>query len=411
MSEFINNKEHRQKALKDLIMELHEGKKIEEVKAKFEKMFGGVSTAEIAEMEQNLMKEGMPVEEVQRLCDVHAAVFRGSIEDIHSPKETNSSKEIPGHPVHTFKLENEEINKLLNDRLRNDLDNYKQSDTKEHIDKIIEDLNMLWNIDKHYSRKENLLFPFLEKYGITGPTKVMWGVDDEIRDLLKTAIKNLEDHKGNKDNTIQEIEKVVHDIEEMIFKEENILLPMANDNLTEEDWIKILQESDEIGYCLIEPRLEWNPDNTILDNENQQGDINLLKGSVKFETGVLTPKEINMMLNHLPVDITYIDKDDEVKYFSQAKERIFTRTKTIIGRTVQNCHPPSSVHVVEELLKDFKSGKKDSEDFWISMGDMYVLIRYFALRDEDGNYMGTIEVTQNIKPIQELTGEKRLMTE
>lgn len=134
-------------------------------------------------------------------------------------------------------------------------------------------------------------------------------------------------------------------------------------------------------------------------------------GYVKFDTGILSSIEIPWILNSLPFDITFIDKDDIVKYFSQGKERIFPRTKAVIGRTVQNCHPPASVHIVNKMLDDFKSGSKDHEDFWIRMGDLYVYIRYFAVRNADREYLGTLEVTQNIQPIQQIQGEKRLLTD
>jgi hypothetical protein len=129
---------------------------------------------------------------------------------------------------------------------------------------------------------------------------------------------------------------------------------------------------------------------------------------VQFDAGFMLPEEINAMLNVLPVDITFVDKNGKVKYFSQGKERIFARPKTIIGREVKNCHPPASVHIVEKIVEDLRSGKKDHEDFWINLGDKYVLIKYFAVRDEKGEFLGVVEVSQDIKPIQEIKGEKRL---
>ncbi|TDT63357.1 DUF438 domain-containing protein [Fonticella tunisiensis] len=405
MSEIINNREYRQRVLKELIRELHDGKSVEEVRERFAKLIEGVSASEISQMEQALIMEGMPIAEVQRLCDVHAAVFKGSIQEIHHPDE------IPGHPVHTFKIENREIEKLLED-IKKHLENFKKDDSKESVYKLIEDFNALWDIDKHYSRKENLLFPYLEKYGITAPPKVMWGVDDEIRDMIKGTKSILISYSGNRDEVISRVNEAVDKVSEMIFKEENILLPMAIDTLTQDEWINIMNESDEIGYCLTEPQGKWKPERVDVEakEEKKIGDENS-KGYIKFETGILKPEEISALLNHLPVDITFIDKDDVVKYFNQAKDRIFARTKAVIGRTVQNCHPPASVHIVNKMLDDFKSGKKDHEDFWIKMGDKYVFIRYFAVRDERGEYMGTLEVTQDIKPIQEITGEKRLLGE
>jgi DUF438 domain-containing protein len=406
MSEVINNREYRQKILKELIMELHNGKDPGEVKERFAKLIEGVSPSEISDMEQALIMEGMPVTEVQRLCDVHAAVFKGTIEEIHHPDE------IPGHPVHTFKLENREIEKLINETIKKDIEAFKKDDTGNNMYKLIEDLNLLWDIDKHYSRKENLLFPYLEKYGITAPPKVMWGVDDEIRDGIKEGKKLLVEYNGNREEVVQKLEETINKVLEMVFKEESILFPMALDTLIEDEWIKIMNESEDIGYCLTEPSGKWKPARADVESREQEKLADeASKGYIKFETGILRVDEINAIFNTLPFDITFIDKDDLVKYFTMGKERIFARTKAVIGRSVQNCHPPGSVHIVEKMVQDFKSGKKDHEDFWIRMGNMYVYIRYFAVRDENGQYMGTLEVTQNIQPIKELEGEKRLVEE
>jgi DUF438 domain-containing protein len=253
------------------------------------------------------------------------------------------------------------------------------------------------------------MFPYLEKYGITAPPKVMWGVDDEIRAGIKETRKLLIDYKGNKEEAAAKLEETINKAIEMVFKEENILFPMALDTLIEDEWIRIMNESDEIGYCLTEPAGKWKPAriNVIPKNEEKLGDEDS-NGYIKFETGILSAKEINGMFNNMPFDVTFIDKDDIVKYFTLGKDRIFARTKAVIGRTVQNCHPPASVHVVEKILEDFKSGRKDNEDFWIKMGNLYIYIRYFAVRDENGVYLGTMEVTQNIQPIKDLEGEKRL---
>ena len=408
MSEIINNREYRQKVLKELIMELHAGKTVEEVKSRFEELIKGVSASEISEMEQALIMEGMPVEEIQKLCDVHAAVFKGSIEDIHKVQKPD---ETPGHPVHTFKLENRELEKLINERLKPHLAEFRASDNSENIYKLLEDINLLLDIDKHYSRKENLLFPYMEKYGITAPPKVMWGVDDEIRAAIKELKGMLQDYKGEKEQVYTKADEAAGRVIEMIFKEENILFPMVLETLTEDEWMTIESESDEIGYCLTEPRGKWKPERTDVEEKQKETGQTAADGYLKFETGLLTAKEISLMFNNLPIDITFVDKDGAVKYFSQGKERIFPRTKAIIGRQVHNCHPPASVHIVEKLVEDFKTGKKDSESFWIKMGGKYVYIKYFAIRDENGDYAGTMEVTQDIQPIQEISGEKRLVSE
>jgi uncharacterized protein len=407
MSEYINNREYRQKILKELIGELHQGKSVEEVQGRFHELVEGISTKEISEMEAALIKEGMPVEEIQRLCDVHAAVFKGSIEDIHHPEKA------PGHPIHTFKRENEAVTKYIYENVKKNIEDLRDSDTKENRLKLIENFNILWDLDKHYSRKENLVFPYLEKYGVTAPPKVMWGVDDEIRLSMKEAKAMLNDDTETKEDVIKKIEEVVTKIQEMIFKEENILFPLCLDTLSEDEWKVVYDETDSIGYCITEPAGKWNPlkANVEAKEEGEKLATEDSKDYIKFDTGILEAKEISAIFDTLPIDITFVDKDGLVKYFSNSSERVFARTKAIIGRRVANCHPPASVHIVEKIVEDLMSGKKDHEDFWIKMKDLYVFIRYFAVRDDKGEFLGVLEVTQNIKPIQEITGEKRLASD
>ena len=406
MSEIINNREYRQKILKDLISELHQGKSVDEVKERFEKLIEGVSPTEISEMEHSLLMDGMPLEEVQRLCDVHAAVFKGSIEEIHRPQKP---EDVPGHPVHTFKLENKKIESLI-DKIKTDIEKFRSQDTHENIQNLRNDFENLWEIDKHYLRKENLLFPFMEKYQITAPPKVMWGVDDEIRDAIKEVRALLSDYSSvNKEQLTVKAEETTVRVKEMIFKEENILFPMVMETLAEDEWFIIEEGSSEIGYCFLDNVVKWKPVKVNVEKKvEDEGEISSNNGFIKFDAGIMSPDEINAVLNTLPLDMTFVDKDGIVKYFTQGKERIFARTKAIIGREVKNCHPPASVHIVEKIVEDLSSGKKDHEDFWIRMGDKFAYIRYFAVRNAKGEYLGTIEVTQDIKPIQDITGEKRL---
>ncbi|BFH11256.1 DUF438 domain-containing protein [Paenibacillus melissococcoides] len=414
MSEIISNRgrhghktnRERQEQLKQIIKQLHEGKPVDEVRAQFEEAVGDVTVAEISALEQALIgEEGIPVEEVQRLCSVHTAVFKGSIQELHrsaQPEEQN------GHPVHTFKLENRELERLLHFKLSLHMDRFMQDGSERSREKVLEDLKLMMEIDKHYSRKENLLFPYLEQYGIHGPTQVMWGVDDRIRADVKAvrqAICDLSsDDIEEREGIAARLRSLVQEMDEMIFKEENILLPMALQTLTEDEWVRIAAESGEIGYCFIERPAEWKPERAPAESE----DTAISEGYIRLETGVVSLKQLELILNHLPVDITFIDEHDVVRYFSHGPDRLFTRTKSVIGRTVQNCHPPQSVHIVNRLLDDFKSGVRDAEDFWIRMKDKYVLIRYFAIRDTDGRYMGTLEFTQNIAPLQAIEGEKRI---
>lgn len=398
MSENINNRQYRQNVIKQIITQLHQGKTVDEVKEQFEVAFKGVSATEISEAEAALIAEGLPVSEIQSLCDVHAQVFKGSIEEIHQEVDQTL---IPGHPTHTLKMENREIEKII-EEIKPYVDNL--SDTSS-INKLKEGINKLLTIDIHYSKKENVFFPYMEKYNITAPPKVMWGVDDEIRGQIKGVMKQLNETPSNLEELKEDIENLLNKVEEMIFKEESILLPMLLETLTQDEWKKIVSESDEIGY-IIENIPVWNPtsENKVVLEEKAT-----TPGEITLPTGIFKVEELTKMLDTLPFDITFVDKDDTVKYFSQSAGRIFPRTKSIIGRNVSNCHPPASVHIVEDIVSDFKSGKKDKEEFWINKGHMIILIRYYAVRSEDGEYLGVLEVTEDIKPIQEITGEKRLV--
>lgn len=406
MSEGLDNREYRQEKLKEVIKELHEGKTVEEVQAKFQSIIDGVSPKEIGEMEVQLVKEGLPIEEIQNLCDVHAAVFKGTLDDIHHPEQ------VPGHPIYTMKKENEALKKFIDNTLNPNISELNREDSEENLLKLREDFNLLWDIDKHYSRKENLIFPYLEKEGITAPPKVMWGVHDEIREKIKSIQANLKNYSGKKEELISEMENAIHQIDEMIFKEEGILFPMSLETLTEENWIEVYKESDEVGYAFIPPKKDWEY-KRIKSQEDKDKSEEMIgeSGNIKFENGSLSPEEIRSIFEVIPGEVSFVNKDDKVKFFSKGEHRIFTRTKTVIGREVENCHPPGSVDMVERIVDDFKSGVKDSEDFWIRMENKFVLIRFFAVRNEAGEYLGTLEYVQDIAPLMELKGEKRLLDE
>lgn len=399
MSQEINNREYRKNVIKELLHKLHAGQTVDDVKQEFDAAFSGVSASEISEAEQTLILEGVPVTEVQRLCDVHAAVFKGSIEEIHAQDEDTLP---PGHPAHTIKAENRAIERLIAQRIRPAFQAFLSRE-KSAAD-LAAKIEPLKQIDRHYLRKENLFFPYMEQYGITAPPKVMWGVDDEIRTLIKEASALAQ--SGDM-AVVEKLEEALTRVEEMIFKEENILLPMLLETLTPQEWKNIADESVELGYCLIDAPPAWQPeaaaDAVTPPTAPDRSDITL-------PTGFLSVPELTHLLNTLPVDITFVGKDGTVRYFSQGAERVFPRTKAIIGREVANCHPPASVHIVEGIVADLKSGKKDHEDFWIKMGGKYIYIRYFAVRDEKGDYLGVLEVTQDIAAIQQIEGEKRLVS-
>ncbi|MDI6762638.1 MAG: DUF438 domain-containing protein [Thermodesulfobacteriota bacterium] len=403
MSEQLTQKEKEKEIVKDIILKLHQGMSVEEAKDRFVKEVGSISSSQIAEIEQSLIDDGLSPGEIKKLCNVHALLFESAL------KEATVTEQSPAHPVYLFKQENIEIEKLTAS-LKELIKNRSGYDIRQLEKKIKDILSQLNGLDIHYTKKEQLLFPFLERYGFMGPSKVMWIKDDEIRALLKAATLKI----GEVD--IEEfinayLNPLIEEVDGMIFKEENILFPTSLEKLNVNDWVEILKESDEVGYVFIE-----RPTDTLtLIAELKRAVVEEPKigedHAISLPTGVLQLKELMNLLNTLPVDITFIDKEDRVKYFSANRDRIFVRTKTVIGRKVQNCHPPQSLEIVEKILTSFKEKKRNSVDFWIHYRGRFICIRYFAVRDENGEYLGTLEVTQDIADIKKLEGEKRLLDE
>ena len=393
MSEIINN---RQDKLKELILKLHDGANLEVVKAEFNEHFGSVSTAEISALERTLVEEGMAPTEIQRLCDVHASLFEGSIEQIH---HTSKPEHTPGHPVYTFRLENIKIKKLIEREIIPLIEGALDRTV------LFSMIGRLLEIDKHYSRKENVVFPYMEKHGITAPPKVMWGVDDEIRNDLKGILRfsqNLSDEE-----LISQTKTALKKVVDMISKEENILFPMVLDTFSDAEWASISAQSKEFETSWVTDPPVYLPHLAVEQKEEKV----ISNGAIPLSAGSLTFEEANAIFNTVPFDMTFVGADDKVKFFTQGKERVFSRPLSVIGREVKNCHPPQSVHIVEKIVEDLRSGKKDHEDFWINFKEMFVHIRYYAVRNEKGEYLGTLEVTQDIAPIQAVKGEKRLMNE
>lgn len=408
LSELINNREYRQQELKEIIMDLHRGKSVDEVKERFRTLIKDIGATEISQLEQRLINEGLPEEEIKRLCDVHVSVFRDAL-DLQLSPET-----VPGHPVHTFKLENAAIEELVGE-LKGVLDEIAGSrEVEPGLLQHWKELHQrLLQIEKHYSRKENILFPYLEKNGISGPPSVMWAIHDDIRAQLKQVTQLLERTESVsagelKDKIDSVVRPMLKAISEMVYKENNILFPMCLETLSEDEWKEILDQSDEIGYTLVTPEKKWQP---VRDDKIEETPVKVPEGYLELSTGMLSLKEIEAIFNQLPLDITFVDKDNTVRYFSQGPERIFPRTKAVLGRRVEKCHPPASVHVVTKIVEDLKAGKRKSADFWIRKNGQMVYIRYLPVRSAEGEFLGVLEVTQNVTEIQKLEGEKRLLDE
>ena len=406
MSEFINNSRTRVNQLKELILGLHTGKTADETKEKLVEMMGNAPYSEVVQAEEELIEEGLDREEVLKLCDLHTDALGSSI-------DKSMAKRIPkGHPLDILSKENEALQKQV-DKIKH-FQFAVENGTKSQSDKkVIIGIHTLFNelmdIEKHYLKLENLLFPFLEKYQITGPPMVMWGKHDETRAFLKSSIQLLTENNNATNEELSGFFELIFiptlkAVSDMVYKEKQILFPMAMDTLTEIDWYEILQQSEDIGYCLYYPEIIWKP-------ELSNYDLNDVKynDKVKLSTGSFSPEELEGFLNSLPVDFTFVDKNDKVKYFSEGRNRVFPRSKAIIGRLVQYCHPPSSVHIVDQILSDFKSGSQEQAKFWIQMGDKFVHIAYFAVKDKNGDYLGTVEMSHDVAEYRRLEGERRIL--
>ena len=436
-------RQQRQERIVEILTLLHEGGSFEAAKELFNQEFDGVDVTEITAAEKALIQSGLNPQEIQRLCNIHAAVFKGSINEIH---RSILEHEQPGHPIHTLKLENQVLQSLLTDEIDDLLLKIKAGDwtQKERLLKALKDLRQ---IDKHYARKETLIFSYMEKYGISAPPKVMWGVDDDIRDMVKALIQLAGDERAAYNPIATKWEETKNEIEEMIFKEEEIMTPMTLDVFSLSDWEKIAADSFDIGFAFIPEPLPWKPSQEALEKESEReparqlaiqqakattdgiaesllnetnsvpvfvekqdkAEMKEVSEPIVLPTGTLKLEQMIAMFQVLPVDLTFVDNDDRVRFFSEGKERVFPRTTSVIGREVVNCHPPKSMHIVQQILDDFRSGARSEAEFWIDMRGKKIYIRYFALRNEADDYLGCLEVTQDVTPIQSLEGQKRLL--
>ena len=408
MSEVIDNRQQRIEIMKSLVRQLHLGSTEGKIQRQLETMLDEADYSDVFLMEVQLIEEGISPESIRDLCDTHTRVLSQHL-DLQETPETN-----PGHPVHTFIQENKELT-LRTHKIRYYIDQVNELDEEENalpqMRGIQSLLNDLMDVDKHYRRKENLLFPYFEKKDIPGPPTVMWGKHDEVREYLKLTIQGLQEIDRIQAGEAQAynlfaVSTAIEGIEDMIYKEEKILYPTALDMLTEQEWYQIYLDSPEIGDCLYIPEFEWAPEGGSFQQIDQ---TTTQTGRIQMPTGAFQLEELIKVFSTLPFDLTFVDKDDTVRYFSPGKNRVFDRTRTILGRKVQYCHPPKSVHIVNQILADFKSGKQDQARFWINMGPRTIYIVYYALRDDSGGYLGTLEVTQDITGIREIEGERRLL--
>ena len=399
--------EDKKALIKEAIRQLHAGVPPEQVKEKFRHVLEGTDSLEIAKIEEELAKEGMKREEMRKLCDVHMAIFKEQLEK----QQPNLP---PTQPI-SILMEEHKIMLKLADQLVTAANKVLKVTDMHYVTAEIHEVEHLaedfTDSEKHYLREENVLFPFIEKHGITEPPAVMWLEHNEIRELKKklpTLIKDLNKagFQSFKDQLWETAKALGNLLQNHFYKENNILFPAALSVITEQEWVEIRKEFDEIGYCCFTP-----PEliSIVPSTETVQAPMQAPEGILQFETGSLTKDQLDSLINALPVDITFIDENDTVRYFNKPEKRFFVRTKAVIGRKVHMCHPQKSLNVVTTILDSFKTGKKDVAEFWITLNDRLIHIRFFAVRDNNGKYMGTMEVVQDITKIKKIEGERRLL--
>jgi len=394
----------RKSMIKEVIKALHAGAHPDEVKERFKEALENIGPLEISKVEEELIEEGMPREEVRKLCDVHLAVFRESLE--------REKALVPiGHPIYILMEEHKIILQTATE-LKNVAQKIKEAKDFTSVSREMEQLRHieehLKDSESHYIREENVLFPYLEKHGVTQPPAIMWMEHDEIREIEKGLYKLIDEYQSMAFSDFsKQLEEAATSLANLlsshIYKENNILYPTVLRVITESEWKNAREQFDELGYCC------FTPGEAIGEKVKVAKEVKEQEGATAFETGSMTKEELEAVLNALPVDITFVDKEDTVRYFNQPKERLFPRAKAVIGRKVQQCHPQKSIHLVNQILSDFKSGRRDSAEFWINLGERKVYIRYFAVRDKAGKYLGTLEATQDITEIKKIEGEKRLL--
>lgn len=438
--------EERKAKLAEILRILQEDGDFDQAKARFKAAFDQVSVREITEAERALIAGGLNPAEIQNLCTVHAEVFRGAI---GQSKESPAFAR-PGHPVHTLKLENMVIASLVNDALLPDLDKYVQDPRTAVLARIRQELADLRTIGKHYARKEISIFPLMTKYGITAPPQVMWGVDDDIRGWIREAAACAEEEAPDREELSQKVKRAAKEVTEMIFKEEAIMVPLLADVASPDDWRKVKEDEPQFGYTLINPPVNWRPSqqeladfakkprdlDQLAKNWNEQisafagqlggnekanydaqlpvapaasaskGPAALGQVFLQFAQGGLNFDQLSAILDLLPFDLAFVDKDDIIRYFG-GNCGFYPHSANDLGMNLFSIHMPKSVAKVKQIVADLRSGKKDKHEFWFELRGRFVYIQYIAVRDQQGQYLGVLEVLQDATHVRGLQGNKK----
>lgn len=376
----------RSALLKSYVKRLADGEDLECVRKDFVANFKNVDAKEIIQAEQELIRSGVPVEKVQKMCDVHSALFHGNTNEETLTQQGVDSATVAlmnetGHPLNILYAENTAITALL-----------AQVDTllAENVSPRLwsTQLTQLTQLTHHFGKKGDLIYPLLRsRYDVDAPYNVMWGVDDEIRDELHVLCKQpAEDAEWCK-----RLKAAVTREQEMIYKENNILYPLCTQHFTEAEWEEIRTEIEGYRPCLIAAYPEWQGHKLHHPLHHPLP----LTEEVCLGTGRFTGAQLEAMLDTMPYEITFIDADNVNRYFNSAKdEKLFKRPLMALGREVFDCHPPMVQPMVKKLLTAFREGTQDKFQIWAEKGGHDVYISYFAVRDAQGTYLGALECVQ-----------------
>ncbi|TFG94582.1 DUF438 domain-containing protein [Candidatus Thorarchaeota archaeon] len=396
--------EERKKKLKMAVEKLHQGVDVAEVKEEFKEILKEASPLEISKTKEELVEEGVPLAQIQNLWILHLDFFKKSLAE--------PNPELPEtHPIFILIQEHKIILNTaikLAELAQDCSEQPDQAPTPDVIGGIMKSIEILKDSANHYHREENVLFPKLESRGIVQPPAIMWTEHDIVRGIEKTLFELFDNGPRFDAESLKVLRSSAIELTEILsshfYKENNILFQTSLRLFSEDEWKVMRADFDDIGYGIFHPEGVGSQETQSIPVSADDSD-----DMVRFESGALRRDILERVLNTLPVDITFVDEKDHVRYFSLSPERIFVRAKSVIGREVRNCHRQKSVDRVEQILDDFLAGTRDNADFWINLGGQLIYIRYFAVRDDDEIYLGCLEVSQNLTEIKKIEGEKRLL--
>ncbi|MEM1739427.1 MAG: DUF438 domain-containing protein [Candidatus Methanomethylicaceae archaeon] len=411
----------RKEVLKNILKELHKGVPIEDLKNKLKEVLSEIPPFEIPLIEQELIKEGIDISEIIKLCDLHVELLR----DLLKPKEL---KEVPkGHPLDLLSRENEQLSKITEilNIYASVLSKAKSSEEIENYLKLINNIvNELRKFRNHYRKIQMLIFPYLERRGIITVPRVLWNKEDQAILKIRNLSNLIENAISNYDKYINEIvEKsfeLSKELQDLIFREERILFPSLWILLSEGEWIAIHEIAKEMGY-LVNIEEEWKSEakpllpyeiiGTITPEQMNKLPEQFISSLIpdtyeikskdfEFNNGFLNKEEIEAIFNHLPIEITYADSNNRVTFFSQSIFRKgFVRTKTILGRKFEFCHPPRLEKFVSSVVNELISGKSDFKEYWTKLGDRIIRVMVIAVRNNNGEHLGILEIVEDLTEI------------